>query len=96
MSEHGLGVPRNYELAWAYYDRARDSGYADRSDVDQGLDGMPIELLTFFAKGRYYIRTEWRRGVGSLFRLNQKNNQGLQQTSPTPTYVLKEGHTESC
>lgn len=52
MHEHGLGVSRNYELAWTYYDRARESGHADRSDVNQGLDGMPIELLVLLAKTR--------------------------------------------
>lgn len=53
MYEHGLGIPRDYELAWTYYDQARNSEYADdRTDADQGLDGMPIELLVLLAKGR--------------------------------------------
>lgn len=53
MHEHGLGVPRDYDLAWSYYDRARRGSIAD---VDQRLDGMPIELLIALARFRYVFR----------------------------------------
>lgn len=63
MHEHGLGVPRDYDLAWTYYDRARRN-IADVADVDQRLDGMPIELLIAFARFRYafwqvQLSTHW-------------------------------------
>lgn len=51
MHEHGLGVPRDYDMAWTYYDRARRN-IPDVADVDQRLDGMPIELLIAFARFR--------------------------------------------
>lgn len=50
MHEHGFGVPRDYDQALIYYDRARSSTLDP--DMDQRLNGMPIELLVFVAKGR--------------------------------------------
>lgn len=51
LYEHGLGVPLDYAKALMFYDRAR-SVPAAMADVDQGLTGMPIQLLIFLAKIR--------------------------------------------
>ncbi|CAM9802888.1 unnamed protein product, partial [Sphacelaria rigidula] len=76
MHEHGLGVSRNYELAWTYYDRARESGHADRSDVNQGLDGMPIELLVLLAKTRLFLNRASGGGLGKLWGHGGNENHG--------------------
>lgn len=55
MYEHGLGVPRDYEAAWAHYDRARKIMPVE-GDVDQRMNGVPIEVLVFLAKTRYVTR----------------------------------------
>lgn len=56
MHEHGLGVRRDYTLALAYYDLARMNAPAG-GDVDQRLNGMPVEVLVFLAKLRFVKNT---------------------------------------
>lgn len=52
MHEHGLGVPRDYDLALIYYDRVRRNVPAVGDDVDQRLNGMPTAVLITIAKLR--------------------------------------------
>lgn len=51
MHEFGLGVPLDYRKALMFYDRASSTV----ADVDQNLNGLPIQLLVSMAKARY----EW-------------------------------------
>lgn len=52
MHEFGLGVPVDHAKALMFYDRARDSSYSAVADVEQNLDGMPIQLLMIIVKAR--------------------------------------------
>lgn len=49
MYEFGLGVPLDYRKALMFYDRASSTV----ADVDQNLNGLPIQLLVSIAKARY-------------------------------------------
>ncbi|CAM9979157.1 unnamed protein product [Ascophyllum nodosum] len=72
MYEHGLGVRRDFALAWTYYERARKKALAN-DGLDQHLSGMPIEVLISLAKlrvmnvRRSYLRirfnTSWTNHV---------------------------------
>lgn len=53
MHEFGLGVPLDYAKALMFYDRARGSFPSAVADVDQNLNGMPIQLLVSIVKARY-------------------------------------------
>lgn len=53
MHEFGLGVPLDYAKALMFYDRARLSFPSAVADVDQNLNGMPIQLLISIVKVRY-------------------------------------------
>lgn len=52
MHEFGLGVPQDYAKALMFYDRARGSFPSPVADVDQNLNGMPIQLLISIVKAR--------------------------------------------
>jgi len=53
MHEYGLGVRLDYQKALMFYDRARRSVPSALADVEQNLNGMPIQLLVSIAKARY-------------------------------------------
>lgn len=52
MHEYGLGVRLDYQKALMFYDRARRSVPSALADVDQNLNGMPIQLLVSIAIAR--------------------------------------------
>lgn len=55
MHEFGLGVRLDYGKALMFYDRARRSVPSALADVDQNLNGMPVQLLVSIAKARYEL-----------------------------------------
>ncbi|CAM9350226.1 unnamed protein product [Ectocarpus fasciculatus] len=61
-----------------FYDRAR-SVPAAMADVDQGLTGMPIQLLIFLAKIRLYLNRACGGRLASLWQ-RRENEKGHNST----------------
>lgn len=63
MYEFGLGVHLDYRKALMFYDRASSTV----ADVDQILNGLPIQLLVSIAKARYMYEMITTLSFGRLF-----------------------------